>query len=54
MLIKRTTRQFKRRVTSWQRGYVTNDMHMEIIIRFTYWILFIPVYTKDEIFKSNL
>ena len=54
MFIRRTVKIFRRTAKTWERGYMRNDKHIEEVIRWTYWVLFIPVYSKEEYNRTGL
>ena len=49
MMIRRTVKLFNRKVNIGR-----DDEHSQSIIRKTYWVLFVPVYSSDYIFKHDL
>ena len=52
MIVRKTQRDFKKKFGN-AHGDATYA-HWTTIHRSTYWFLFIPVYTKDELFSSAL
>lgn len=54
MIITKTVRSKKIRQVSWGRGYDTHEKHNEVQVKEVFWFLFIPVYTRSNIIKSQL
>jgi hypothetical protein len=54
MLIRKTMKRQKRRSETWPRRYYTEETHVEVVRVETWWLLFLPVYSKTFIETSVL
>ena len=49
-MIRKTDKFIKRKARIWERGYVIDDVAVEIVRRETWWLLWIvPIYSRDTI-----
>jgi len=53
-MIRMTIKNYKRRAKSWEDGDSHSDMHIEVVFVETWWFLFIPIYSRQILHKSNL
>lgn len=53
-MIRKTQRIFQRKMRTWP-GSVFTQQHTELVLRETWWFLgVIPLYSRDNIEKTNL
>jgi hypothetical protein len=50
-MIRKTIRLFRRRAVTWPGK---DDQHIELVRRETWWLLILPVYSREEICSTNL
>jgi hypothetical protein len=53
-MIRKTDKRYKRRSKVWERGYIAEEMFVEIVRRETWWLLIIPVYIRETVTDSSM
>lgn len=54
-MIHKTVSSYKRRVKSWRgTAYLKDETHVERVIRETWWLMFIPFYSRITIKETTI
>ena len=53
-MVRKMVENRKRRSKSWMRGYISKEMHTDIVLVEKWWFLFIPIYSRQTILGSDL
>lgn len=52
-MVTKTEKIYKRRSREWGRGYAIDSTRVERVKRETWWLLFVPVYSRVTIISTN-
>jgi len=53
-MIRKTDKRYKRRSKVWERGYIAEEVCVEVVRRETWWLIFIPLYIRETITSSTM
>ena len=53
-MIRKTDKYFKRYARAWERGNIRADEVLEVVRRETWWILWLPVYSRDSVVTKQI